>query len=373
MANLSNINLYDVAVIGAGVAGSVLAHELTKHGLKVCVVDKARGSGGRLASKRFKSLTAKDVASNTSELGTVERNGGVRNISLAADMGCYVFAANTESFQKTLVDWMAQGRVLPNNFESDKRMSNWRTCRRSSWLTRSLLQKVDTKFSMKIVQLSHASGLWRAYTEGGDEAEAIVAKNIVLTMPPPQIALLLPDTHPDRLKLMHVPYQCQWVLPVFVSHESAPTFKAQLDSMLSAHGDNWLSHYWEESSKPQRAEHPIVSCFVLYLNEWCSRAHGNSDAAQVEDFVLDKIKQGNRIDICKIYAHRWLYAQCCQPIRGSAGYMQLDDNLYACGDGFASIADPTYEGVERAYLGAIDLAARLVPNALNADDQLACS
>lgn len=44
---------YDVAIVGAGLAGSLCAEKLTAAGMSVCVIDKSRGSGGRASSKRI--------------------------------------------------------------------------------------------------------------------------------------------------------------------------------------------------------------------------------------------------------------------------------------------------------------------------------
>jgi predicted NAD/FAD-dependent oxidoreductase len=43
----------DVAIIGAGIAGLCAALTLTQAGLKVVIVDKARGVGGRMATRRL--------------------------------------------------------------------------------------------------------------------------------------------------------------------------------------------------------------------------------------------------------------------------------------------------------------------------------
>ena len=43
----------DVVVIGAGIAGLIAARILIEAGANVAVVDKGRGVGGRLATRRF--------------------------------------------------------------------------------------------------------------------------------------------------------------------------------------------------------------------------------------------------------------------------------------------------------------------------------
>ena len=45
--------IFDVVVIGAGFSGAYVAGQLAERGSRVAIVDKARGTGGRLSSKRL--------------------------------------------------------------------------------------------------------------------------------------------------------------------------------------------------------------------------------------------------------------------------------------------------------------------------------
>jgi renalase len=45
--------MFEIAVIGAGVAGLTCARKLHQAGRRVVVIDKSRGLGGRLATRRL--------------------------------------------------------------------------------------------------------------------------------------------------------------------------------------------------------------------------------------------------------------------------------------------------------------------------------
>ena len=53
MSSDTAIEVYDVVIIGAGIAGLVCARELQDAGRKVVVLDKSRGVGGRCATRRM--------------------------------------------------------------------------------------------------------------------------------------------------------------------------------------------------------------------------------------------------------------------------------------------------------------------------------
>ena len=56
MSNVSQLNA-DILIVGAGMAGLLAATDLQASGFNPLVVDKGRGVGGRLASRRIGSAT----------------------------------------------------------------------------------------------------------------------------------------------------------------------------------------------------------------------------------------------------------------------------------------------------------------------------
>lgn len=85
-----------IAVIGAGLAGAVCAWALQQSGHRVQVFDKARGPGGRLATRRLEW---------TREDGTIGR--------ARLDHGALAFTAVTEAFEAFLRQMEGLGLVTP--------------------------------------------------------------------------------------------------------------------------------------------------------------------------------------------------------------------------------------------------------------------
>lgn len=75
----------DVMIIGAGLAGWSANRELEKYGLRTMVVEKSRGLGGRMATRRL--------------------NDG------RADHGAQFFTARSQSMKETVKEWEAAGYI----------------------------------------------------------------------------------------------------------------------------------------------------------------------------------------------------------------------------------------------------------------------
>lgn len=50
--------MFDVAIIGAGMSGLICAQELQQAGYRVVVVEKSRGLGGRVTTRRLQDTCA---------------------------------------------------------------------------------------------------------------------------------------------------------------------------------------------------------------------------------------------------------------------------------------------------------------------------
>ena len=56
ISNNRDLDLYDTIVIGAGLAGLTCARQLQQQGYKVIILDKSRGVGGRIATRRIDNI-----------------------------------------------------------------------------------------------------------------------------------------------------------------------------------------------------------------------------------------------------------------------------------------------------------------------------
>jgi renalase len=181
----------DVLVIGAGIAGLMAASSLTEDGRSVIVVDKGRGVGGRMATRRI---------------------GPGR-----ADHGAQFFTVRHEQFDVFVQDWIANGLVhqwstgwsrgsaFPPSQDGHPRYvgSNGMTT-----VPKQLAEELDVRKGVKIVKVTAVSDQYITTDEIGNQYQT---KAVLMTPPAPQSLAILNagniQLDPlDRIALKHIAY-----------------------------------------------------------------------------------------------------------------------------------------------------------------------
>lgn len=162
----------DVLIIGAGMAGLMAAYMLQKESdLAVLVLDKGRGVGGRMATRRI--------------------DGG------RADHGAQFFTVRHERFQNWVDRWDDQGlvyewsygwsdgSVLPRASDGHPRYA---VDGGMAALPTLLARDLDVRYPVRIQCVERRNGSWAARADDGEE---YIASALVLTPPVPQSLRLL--------------------------------------------------------------------------------------------------------------------------------------------------------------------------------------
>ncbi len=184
-------NKADVLIVGAGIAGLMAANALMRDRLSVIVVDKGRGVGGRMATRRI---------------------GQGR-----ADHGAQFFTVRHEQFGRFVQEWLDQGLIhqwstgwsrgsaFPPSQDGYPRYvgSNGMTT-----VPKFLAKGLDVRTGVKLVRITAVSHQWHCINESGTE---IHSSALLLTPPVPQSLALLdagnvPLATPDRLALERITY-----------------------------------------------------------------------------------------------------------------------------------------------------------------------
>jgi len=190
-------------VVGAGMAGLTAADILHRAGRDVLVVDKGRGVGGRMASRRIGAATF--------------------------DHGAQFLTAKDPGFAEVVAQWHETG-IVAEWYRSTSTCveghSRWRGRPSMTAIARHLARDLDVRLSCRISSLRCEGGVWAASLEAG---ETIHAEAVLLTAPVPQsLALLetggvvLPSSSRNRLDGLTYE-RCLAVLAVLDGPSLVPT------------------------------------------------------------------------------------------------------------------------------------------------------
>lgn len=160
----------DVVVLGAGLSGLLAARVVQARGCRVRVLEKARGVGGRLATRR------------------VEEH--------VADHGAQFFTAHDPQFRGLVEEWVAAGVArqwstgfaLPDGTFRDNGVPRYCGVGGMTAIPKYLARDLDVRLESKVVGVTAEDGGWRVTTEGG---EAHTGRALLLTAPLPQCRELL--------------------------------------------------------------------------------------------------------------------------------------------------------------------------------------
>lgn len=200
------IMTYDVAIIGAGMAGLSAARVLRAEGLSVMVVDKGRGVGGRLATRRIGDARLDHGA----QFFTVRGDEFRSMIDEAIDAGvvdvwCHGFSAN-DGYPRYACPGGMTGLA--------------------KWMAADLVESGNIALATRIEHLDHDGTKWNLRD---DSTVAASAPAVIVTAPVPQTLDLFAasDVHPDGTVLAELEaIDYKPVLGLLVTLDTAPAIPA---------------------------------------------------------------------------------------------------------------------------------------------------
>lgn len=330
MKNTGNNTVLDFAIIGAGIAGLTAAKDIDALGYSSAVFEKARGTGGRLSSKR-----------------AINTNGQ----AMAFDLGCSSISARSEGFAHQLDSWHLKGIVAPwCTDEQDK--THYVGVSRNSALTRHLSNGLTCHFAMRISGLEKKAGLWHllADTDGGTEVIA-QARNVVISAPPAQAYDLLPSNSALKPILEHVNVAAQWVMAVEVEYLASEIAAMEYPESDIIHA---ISH---ESTKPERDQREGHCILQIQATAQWSEQHLEQPSDVIHDLLLQELERilDETLKVTHHHVHRWLYSYITKGLQNREAYLWDPEGLGLIGDYISA----EFEGIESSWMSGKQLASWL--------------
>ena len=281
----------DVLVIGAGIAGLACARQLNGHGHVVTVVDKGRGVGGRLATRRLGESAydtgAQFISARDAEFAAELHAAGARVWSHGFPrLGGEVAADGHPRYvmpggMNRLAKWMAQGMA--------KGMAKGMAQGMEQGMAQGMAQGLTLRDQLTVTGLAVVDGRLQVTCTPGDlapagavprgPAQVLSADAVVLTAPAPQAAQLLSGqgftVPPEVLAVRYDPCLC-----LLLDYPQVGAALMPLPGGVQVADDAAIG--WIASQRAKGFERVGDGLIVHATGAWSAAHYGLADAAIVE-------------------------------------------------------------------------------------------
>ena len=312
--------MFDVAVIGAGMAGLTCANQLHQAGYKVVVVDKSRGVGGRVATRRLQGTCADHGTCYLKPQGELLQ----KFVGVLCDRNILQVWTDTVYELDT---------ASPSQLVEAKRYPRYVAPAGMTAIAKFLAANLEMRLSQRVQALSlTGEKTWNLTFE--DTADELTAKAVVVAIPAPQAVILLESLTQtissaflDILRSVEF-YPSLSVMAGYSQEFPLPTWKA-----CNISNDSDLAWIGLDSSKRQNPEMPI---FVLQSSaEFAQRYLDAQDLSSAAQQMLSRAAQLliPGLDSPEwLQVHRWRYAFPSNPLNLDCLDAETLLPLVCCGD-----------------------------------------
>lgn len=315
----------DVIVVGAGVAGLSAARTLTQAGVRVEVLEKSRGLGGRAASRRLH--------------GTV------------ADHGAQYFTARDPRLQEQVAEWQGTGdvQVWAKGFHTlsaqglqkpDESYPRYTFADGMNTVGKLLGDGLSVRRSSKVTEVSRSGARWQLRLEDGTRH---YAERILLNLPAPQALALGADFSPRTKAVLNSVTFAPCLALIAGYAQTAPVWRGvQVED--EANPLSWLAC---DSSKRGDANETVL---VLHGSPSFSKMYLETP----EEARPHMLRVAESLGFAEPHwtdLHCWRYSKVTAPY--DAPYLQ-DDTLFFCGDWCGGAK------LEAAYVSGLEVAQAML-------------
>ncbi|MEM9002680.1 MAG: FAD-dependent oxidoreductase [Cyanobacteria bacterium P01_F01_bin.86] len=326
------MSLLDVIVVGAGMAGLLCAQRLQQAGYQVRVLEKSRGLGGRMATRRVEGMPI---------------DHGARFLQPQGDL--LAILAQHLVKQGVLIDWHphtlrfdSTGQLVPASL----RQPCYVAPAGMSTVGKVLAQGLSIERQQRVVAIDPAANShWQITAERADNGAIMHhrAKALVLAIPAPQITpLLQPLPSEPRLTAIRqaiATVQYAPCITVMAQYDSPPphmptALPCQPTAPWMIDGTEDMPFFWVglESSKRQTAGLNVVfHSSAAFAQQWIDaptrQSSGEALLTHAGTFIAPWLTQPRYWQV-----HRWRYAFVTEPCSQATLAASQPLPLLACGD-----------------------------------------
>ncbi|BAZ39717.1 FAD dependent oxidoreductase [Calothrix sp. NIES-4101] len=351
----------DIIVIGAGISGLVCAQQLSQAGYSVLVIEKSRGLGGRVATRRLLegSIVIDHGACYVKPKGEIL----TRLIELLCDNGVLQVWDGT---------FLEKSTSLPENAISIPSTSPaYIAPAGMSSMAKFLAKGLNITLNQRVTGINlTADKHWHlTLANDGSNNSPITAKAVVIAIPAPQALELLQPlerelldlTFLEKLRSLEFFPSISVMAGYPVTSQPLPQWNA-----VTIKDDHMLAWIGLDSSKRLNPTQPV---FVVQSSANFAQQHLETQdiqlvGKQILQAAADCTELGWLASPEWIQVHRWRYAFPRNPLTTSFLAVEGDSPLVACGDwcGGNLIPDALNSGIAAAAKINTQLQQRILPD-----------
>lgn len=315
-------------IIGAGLAGLTAARTLTGYGWDVVVLDKGRGIGGRMATRRIEQARL--------------------------DHGAQYFSAKTTAFNQLLQELSAQGVVAEWHLEqatlNDTHVNHPRYIgvNGMNGIAKALARDLTVRTTETVSSIRADAGGWLVETEAGN---AYRADSLISTIPAPQALVLMQKsdfnlTDSDQQALEAITYHPCIAVMVALSRPGLipPPGAVRYETGPVA----WIADNGQKGISPDQ---PSVT---IHASADFSQTHFDDDLLTIGRQLVDLMSEWIPADaVSAVQVHRWRYSLADQRFSSPFLAAEAPSPLVFGGDGFGD------GNVEGAFTSGLQMAMHL--------------
>jgi len=318
-------------IVGAGAAGLAAANVLIGEGVNVTVLDKARGVGGRLATRR---------------ITTDHENAGQATF----DHGAQFFTARSDAFKDAVAQWQEAGVVRewfcgqPGNVSSPDEHPRYYGVSGMTAIAKYMARDVMVELNQTVVRLEHREDSWFGVTTGGTEFSG---RSLILTPPVPQSLEFLRAggielTEKDSTALGEIRYEpC---ICVMAQLNGPSAILAPGAMRLDGGPVAWLAdNYLKGVSQ-------VTGAVTIHATPEWSREHYNDGDEALTKQLCESVRELLGAEVVATQIRRWRYSKAVGLYPAACLLAESVPPLVFAGDAFASTG---IANVESAMLSGI--------------------
>lgn len=330
---------FDIAIVGAGIAGVTAANTLQKLGLSTLLIEQHTQPGGRATSLMVEQKQfGKAVFDFGAQYFTV-RSPRMRNYF-------------EELYKNNVVSEWSDSFPIENIGMHQDKETKYKATKSFSDLVNHLISGSEIVTGEKVESLFYSNKLWHITTQTGERQ--FLAKGVILTPPIPHTLSILDNSKITmpleiRTELDKITYDPCIVMMLVLENESPipePGAFFLTDDIIS-----WISDNKKKGVSPE------ANALTVFATDEFSTEHFYVEKEHIAQQMLEPIQKRIGNSILWYDIHKWKHSQPISFIPEPCTCLEAEGPLVLAGDAFVA---PNMEGAIVSGLMAAERISQMV-------------